>query len=317
MSCKRAMTPEHPVVTVLVTAYNAEAYLETALASALKQTFDDFEVIVVDDGSTDGTWQALTRVQSVKVRRLRQEHRGRGAAVNRAAEQARGRFLAFLDADDAWRPQKLERQLEVFEKRPAADLVFTQSEWIGPSGASLGIATRPWNGPLSAEELFRDNVLGNASCAMVRRRAFEAAGGFDPELTSCTDIDCWLRLARLREGNIWGIAEPLTLYRRHGKQITADWRRSQAGWNRLLEKLEEQAPELLRQRSRAVANMRRFWCAVAWESGERFAAARHLAGAVLGSPLEFFTDGRNWRLGYRTLQLFLAGELGKGRLGLK
>jgi len=294
-----------PKVTVLMTAYNEEAYIEGALRSALNQTFGDFEIVAVDDGSTDGAWERLVRAGSPQIRAFRQPHRGRAEAVNRAAAEARGRFFAFLDADDAWHPEKLARQMGVWESHPEIDLVFTQSEWIGADGKGLGITTRPWDGPMSARELFCDNVTGNASSVMVRREAFEAAGGFDPKMPACIDLDCWVRIGLLREGNLWGIPEPLTLHRRHDNQITADWRRMQAGWNRLLEKLEGRSPELLRHRRIATANMRRFWFALAWQRKERLAAASHLACALRGAPWAMFTDSRNWKL---TLWL-LRGQL--------
>jgi len=290
-----------PKITVLLTAYNAETYIEAALHSALNQTFGDFEIVAVDDGSTDGTWERLARAGGPQIRAFRQQHRGRAEAVNRAAAEARGRFFAFLDADDAWHPEKLARQMGVWESHPEIDLVFTQSEWIGADGEGLGITTRAWEGPMSARELFCDNVTGNASSVMVRREAFEAAGGFDPEMPACVDLDCWIRVALLRAGNLWGIPERLTRYRRHSKQITADWRRARAGWVRLLAKLEAEAPELARHRRRAAANMRRFWFASAWQRGERLAAARHLVCALCGAPWEQLTDGRNWKLAFLLL----------------
>lgn len=290
------MSSARPAVSVLMTAHNAQAYIETAISSVLSQTFGDLEIVVVDDGSTDGTWARIEESVDPKLRKFRQQHRGRAEAVNRAAAEARGSWLAFLDADDQWRPDKLALQMAVFKEHPEADLVFTQSEWIGPAGEALGIVTRPWDGPMSAAELFCDNVTGNASCVMVRREAFEAAGGFDPEMPACIDLDCWIRIGLLRKGNLWGIPEPLTLHRRHDNQITADWRRMQAGWNRLLEKLEGRSPELLRHRRIATANMRRFWFALAWQRKERLAAASHLACALRGAPWAMFTDSRNWKL---------------------
>jgi hypothetical protein len=210
---------------------------------------------------------------------------------------AGGEYLAFLDADDAWLAEKLELQVAALDSHPEADLVFVRSRWIGEEGEDLRVQTRAWQGPMGFEELFRDNVLGNASSVMVRGQALSAAGGFDTKLRGCVDLECWLRIALLRPACLWGLAEPLTLYRRHGGQKSASWLRMKKGWELTVARLRHRAPaRVARNWSRATSNMNRFWFSCALEGREYRSAAKFLLRSIRLAPGAFLTDERNWAL---------------------
>jgi glycosyltransferase involved in cell wall biosynthesis len=187
-----------PAISVIIPAYNAAATIETAVRSALDQTYPAAEVIVVDDGSTDATAELVSR-NHPGVRLLRQENRGCGQARNTGARAATGEWLAFLDADDAWLPQKLERQA---------------AHTAGPGVAVVSARSRKKSGEPMAQEfsfdaLWRQNDL-IVSSTLVRRSAFEAAGGFWTE-RYCEDYHLWLRLTAAG----WRIvnrAEDLVIY---------------------------------------------------------------------------------------------------------
>lgn len=191
------MSPS-PAVSVIIPAFNAAATLEVALRSALAQTHRPLEIIVVDDGSSDDT-SAIVASYPPPVKLLRQANAGCGPARNTGARAASGDWLAFLDADDAWLPRKLERQVELtYDHRVA--VVNTRART--KSGQPLGKT-------FSFEDLWQQNSL-IVSSSLVRRSAFEAIGGFWQE-RYCEDYHMWLRLAAAG-WTIANVPEDLVVY---------------------------------------------------------------------------------------------------------
>lgn len=174
---------EFPNVSVLIPAYNAAGCVSRAIESVLAQTVPPLEILVVDDGSADGTAEVVERF-GAPVRLLRQANGGPAAARNHAARKASGEWLALLDADDAWLPQKLERQLP-YASGERVGLVHC---WGPPGGGPVPDA-------ITFETLWEKNCIVNSS-ALVRREAFQAVGGFDEDraLISVEDYNLWLRL---------------------------------------------------------------------------------------------------------------------------
>lgn len=173
-------------VSVIIPAFNAADVVSCAIESALRQTRPPLDVVVVDDGSTDGTANVVAAFPE-PVRLVRQANSGPGGARNRAVKHARGEWLAFLDADDSWLPSKLERQLEL-TKDPQVGLVCCRTPIAGssPHGPTV----------IGFETLWRRNPV-ILSTALVRRSAFEEVGGFDEDrvLDPVADYNLWLRLA--------------------------------------------------------------------------------------------------------------------------
>jgi glycosyltransferase involved in cell wall biosynthesis len=187
-------------VSVIVPAYNAEATIERALASAAGQTVQPAEIIVVDDGSTDGTACRVEKFRmrsAVPIRLFRQPNKGPGAARNAGAQSAQTDYIAFLDADDLWYPPKLERVLAAIAARPEADLAC-HDEYRRSAGGRIERRVR--SGPATRD--MYDHLLFERNCVLtsavvMRRRCFAAAGGFseDRAVESNEDWDLWLRLA--------------------------------------------------------------------------------------------------------------------------
>jgi glycosyltransferase involved in cell wall biosynthesis len=205
-----------PRVSVIVPAWNASTVLAEALDSVRAQTFRDFEVLVVDDGSTDDTARVAERqaAEDGRFRLICQGHAGVSVARNAALAEARGEWIAFLDADDVWLPPKLDRQLALAKQDPAADLLFTNfSLWDGSKDLGVAFApgaTLPEGNPMQA--LLLDCFL-LPSTVVVRRERLLETGGFDPVLLMSQDWDLWLRMAE--QGlHVRGLAEPLVRYRR-------------------------------------------------------------------------------------------------------
>jgi glycosyltransferase involved in cell wall biosynthesis len=194
------MPEQGELVSVIIPAFNAERYIEATLQSAVRQTYQPMEIIVIDDGSTDATVDKITAF-SERVTLLRQENAGVYAARNVAAERSKGEYLAFLDADDLWEPAKLERQVEVFRHHPEVAVVAVGYDEIDHRGDPLERGLRrprcAVDQPvgLYQELLTRGNFLSLSSC-MVRRAAFIELGGFYArERILSADYDFWIRLS--------------------------------------------------------------------------------------------------------------------------
>jgi glycosyltransferase involved in cell wall biosynthesis len=201
----------NPRVSIVMPAYNYGRYLAGAVQSVLAQTFADWELLIVDDGSTDHTADVVRPfLADPRVRYLPQANQGPAVARNNGIAQARGQFVAFLDADDRWLPPKLERQLALIEKRLAVGLVYAPRRVIDPEGREREYRQPAMYRGRVLAELFRDNFVCFSS-VLVRREALSRAGGFDTKVAHSEDWELLLRLAAEWEFDY--VDEPLVLYR--------------------------------------------------------------------------------------------------------
>jgi glycosyltransferase involved in cell wall biosynthesis len=208
-----------PEVSVVIPAYNAGHYVPAAVESVLAQTMTDHEVIVVDDGSTDDTAETMTRFGS-RVRYLRQANQGVAAARNTGIAEAHGRYIAFLDADDTWFPEKLERQLVALSARTDCRACYSAflvvDERLSPLGVCRGLRRTA-----TLEDLItRGNVVGSICTVLCDRSLFASAGSFDSTLSQCADWEMWIRLATRTE--FLYLDEPLATYRQHAANMSRD-----------------------------------------------------------------------------------------------
>ena len=185
-------------ISVVVTCYNYGSYLKGCIDSVLNQTIKPFEIIVVDDGSTDNTSEVIiSYISNPLVKYIRTTNAGQASAKNTGIRNACGEFVAFLDADDLWHPEKLKKQLDLFEDR-SIGVVFSRMEFIDEEGGAIvspepsGYLT-PQSGRVTDHLLF-DNFVPFSS-SMVRRECLENYGGFDESLAMGIDWDLWLRLS--------------------------------------------------------------------------------------------------------------------------
>ena len=213
------MTPE---VSVIIPTYNRRAMLPEAIDSVLAQSIESFELIVIDDGSTDGTSEYLARpvgraslpaapVRTIWVERI--DHRGPAAARNRGAAMARAPLIAFLDSDDLWAPTKLERQLAFMSANPGCAISQTGEIWIrNGRRVNPGMRHRKRAGDIFIDSL--RTCLISMSAAMIRTDLFRALGGFDEIMDAAEDYDLWLRILIDHEAGL--LDEPL-MTRRGGR----------------------------------------------------------------------------------------------------
>ncbi len=213
-----------PAVTVLVPTCNRAPLLGAALHSILDQTFTDFEIIVVDDGSTDGTAEIVAALRDARVRYLHQPHAGIGATLNAGLRAGRGRYVARLDSDDLWSPELLSTLAPVLERRPDVGVVYGQGQAIDEHGRRLA-QVQGTAGHFPGDSL-RSLVWDDCTCnvaLLARRACFERVGLYDEALTGNEDWDMWLRVARdyefafvprvlayvrWHEGNFTGLGSP-------------------------------------------------------------------------------------------------------------
>lgn len=201
----------NPTVSVIIAAYNYGHYLPQALDSALAQSFTDLEILVVDDGSTDDTAEVIERyAHDPRMRYVRREHAGQPATKNAGIRASRGRWIAFLDADDAWLTDKLARQLAAAGDDPRTGVVYCDFAPIDAEGHLLATATRTLPRGEVLDEMFLRNFVCFSS-AMVRREVFDRIGMFDESIPLAIDYDLWLRAAR--EFSFESVAAPLVRYR--------------------------------------------------------------------------------------------------------
>lgn len=184
-----------PPVSVVVTTYNYAAYLPQAIDSVLAQQYDEYEVIVVDDGSTDDTADVVRRyLGHPQVRYVRRPNGGQASAKNLGVRLAVGEYVAFLDADDVWRPDKLRKQIPLFASRPDVGIVFARCVRIDKTGVPRGEPGLPLHRGWVTRQLFIENFIPFSS-SVVRRECFTRVGMFDERLAMAIDYDLWLKVS--------------------------------------------------------------------------------------------------------------------------
>lgn len=203
-----------PLVSVIIPTYNSAPTICRAIDSVLAQTFDDVEIVVIDDGSTDDTVQRLRQYEG-KIAYHYQPNQERSVARNRGIQCSRGAYVAFLDADDHWLPNKLELQVSLLRACPEIGLVYSWVHIVDQAGEIVGRLghERPSTESAGAD-LFRWLLLGYSVptlSVVVRRDCFDSVGVFDESITYCEDWDLWLRIAgKYPFGHV---AQPLACYR--------------------------------------------------------------------------------------------------------
>jgi len=221
-------------ISVVIPTYNYGRYLREAIDSVLAQTYAPLEVIVVDDGSTDDTPEVLASYGD-RIHAIRQQNGGVGSARNAGVAAARGEYIAFLDSDDIWLPEKLAKEIALFESDPELGLVHCGIERFDQSGP-LSVSLSGMEGWIAPDLLRLDSevIVAAGSTPMLPRRVIEEIGGFDTRLPPSEDWDfCYRVCSRYRVGFV---PEVLVRYREHGGGIHLNIARMERGMMSALEK---------------------------------------------------------------------------------
>lgn len=290
--------PQRGLVTVVMATYNMARYLPQAVASVLAQTYPAVEVQIVDDGSTDNTPEVTEQLQKdPRVRAYRQPNGGQAKAKNQGVLRARGEYVAFLDADDAWLPNKLELQIPLLERDPDVGVVYSSIEYMDGNGVRNGRPeARLYRGAVSGQLLLENFVPFPTS--VVRRRCLDEVGLFDETFGMGIDYDLWLRMsARYRFDYV---AEPTALYRVWEGQMSKNYRRRYEAGIAIMQRFLEQHPGVIPDRL-----VRRAWAhtyvgrgnTMLWQEGRMSEAFRDYLRGLRHDPSYFHA----WRSILRAL----------------
>ncbi|TYC62713.1 glycosyltransferase [Marinobacter sp. BW6] len=284
-------------VSVVTPTYNRARFLPEAVASVLAQTYSDLELIIVDDGSVDDTRKVLEPFfADGRVRYFYQENQGQSHARNLALEHADGDFIAFLDSDDLWSPDKLEKQLAVLRERPEVDIVHGDEAMIDEQGAVISLENMKRYSGRITRRLLADNSV-SITTALVRRRCFDEMGGFDTSVGVADDYELWLRFS----ARYCFYYEPgiVASYRVMADQISSDKRRRFAANERIILTFLARYGGVLSPAERRWG-LARFYCRKAryfTSVGDRGEAMSAIAKALRNEPL----DSVVWKALYRVM----------------
>ena len=286
-----------PRVSVVVPHYNESRLLRETIRSVEAQSFTDWEIVIVDDGSTPEHRRVIAPLAGPRVRIVEQTNQGPAAASQRAMDLARGTYIAFLDHDDLWHPAKLEQDVRALDEHPELDLVFCGFQWIDDVGEPIAAPHRAPAERFDARALCIDYCIGPTATVTIRASAARAAGPMNPLLRRYYDFEFFLRVASLRPANVGASSDVLAYYRRHAGQLSADVALMRAEWQHVLDAVR-QCPGVDEEVvAHAQSNMHRYFAFLQYEH-EHFLSGLGLLGqAFRFSPWAFLQEPRNWLAG--------------------
>ncbi|MBW4602816.1 MAG: glycosyltransferase [Calothrix sp. FI2-JRJ7] len=245
-------------VSVIIPVYNAEKYVAATVDSVLSQTYQNFEILIIDDGSLDGSIEICRQFKDSRIKIIHQANRGLPGARNTGIRHAQGDYIAFVDADDIWTPDKLEKHVKHLDNSPTVGISFCYSAFINEQGNLTGLYQRPRKlHDITPSYVLCRNPVGNGSAAVIRREVFEAIkfqdnlyGAtedyyFDEALRRAEDIECWLRISILTHWRHEGIPEVLTLYRITSGGLSANALKQLEALETVIEKTRSYAPDII------------------------------------------------------------------------
>lgn len=215
---------KNPTVSVIIPTYNRAHLIGRAIQSVLNQTYQDFELIIVDDGSTDNTEDIIKEFQKKdeRIKRIRHDkNKGGSAARNTGIKAAKGDYIAFLDSDDEWLPQKINKQIVIFKERSSKiGAVYTGFLYLDKYGNRIKNAYIPRKKGYIYEDLLLKNCVGTCSTLLIRKECFKQVGLFDEKLPASQDWDMWIRISRYYEYDF--LENSFVKYRVHFNQISTN-----------------------------------------------------------------------------------------------
>jgi len=242
-----------PTVTVIMPVYNTQKYVKGAVLSVLEQTFMDFELLIIDDQGTDNSVTICKQFTDPRVRIISQQNRGLAGARNTGIRQAAGKYIALIDSDDLWHPEKLERHVYHLDQDPEIGISYAASRMIDDNDNWLSIVQRPKLTGVNAATIFLRNPIGNGSAPVIRRDVFgdiahygaraNELNYFDETFRQSEDIECWTRIALTTSWTFEGIPGELTYYRVNEGGLSANVIRQFEAWLRVRDKVRTLAPQ--------------------------------------------------------------------------
>lgn len=282
-------------VSIVLCIFNGERFLAEALESVRAQTHEDWELIAVDDGSSDSSVEVVRRFADARISLISQENRGAAAALAEGIATSHGEFVAMLDQDDLWHPDKLACHVSRMREVPELALTFSWFTYVDETSKSIGLRSRRCHGTFDFRALLADFVIGATSNVVIRRNVIASAGGIDSSFPRMYDLDLFLRAGLLPSHTIEVIPRDLLLYRRCANQISRDFRSLEEEWERVLGKMRQLAPmEVAAVEGTARCSFNRYFSRLAYEQYQFGQALDYMKRGFHTSPLDFLLDWRNW-----------------------
>lgn len=217
-------TDKKPAVSVIIPTYNRRQLIERSVKSVLSQTYQDFEIIIVDDGSTDNTEEAVANIKGKRIKYIRHDkNKGEAAARNTGIKAAGGEYIASHDSDDEWLPEKLEKQIKAFENCPPEVGVVYTGFWKVEKGQRTYVPFK-WINKKEGDihcELLRGNFIGSPA-TLIKKECFEKAGMFNEKIFHLVDWELWLRISKYYHFKY--IDEPLAVAHYHSDNVSLNYR---------------------------------------------------------------------------------------------
>lgn len=237
-----------PTISVIIPVYNGEKTIKQTIESVLNQTFRDFELLIINDGSQDATLEIIQAINDERIQVFSYQNSGVSASRNRALTKAKGEFISFIDADDLWTPNKLELQLKALQDNPQAAVAYSWSDWIDESGQFLRSGGHITVNGKAYEKLLLRDFIESGSNPLIRKQALDEVGYFEQSVTPAEDWDMWLRLAARYE--FVTVEVPQILYRISPNSASFNIVKMEAGSLKVIERVFAQAPESLQDLKR-------------------------------------------------------------------
>ncbi|MPY24831.1 glycosyltransferase family 2 protein [Shewanella sp. YLB-07] len=287
-----------PRVSVIMPIYNVQHFVKSAINSVLIQSFTNFELILVNDGSTDKSVDICHSIHDHRIRIVNHtENKGLSAARNTGIRHAIGKYIAFLNADDMWHSDKLKMHVKHLSQSPKVGISFSRSSFMSHKGRLIHFYQMPQLTGITAAHLLCRNPVGNGSAAVIRREAlndirFQALNHsenytcyFDERFRQSEDIECWLRIMATTEWKMEGIPAPLTFYRLSQRGVSSNIMKQLASWEMMIDKAKQFAPKLLKRHEQdARAYQHRYLARQAIRNGQGKNAIKLINSALRISP---------------------------------
>jgi glycosyltransferase involved in cell wall biosynthesis len=284
-----------PKVSIVIPAYNSMKYLPDTLSSVWHQTFTDFEVLVVNDGSSDNIREWASQVKDSRFKLISQANQGVSAARNAGILASKAEYIAFLDADDLWTPTKLETHVLCLDKNPEVGLVCSWTAMMNAQGQPTGRFMKPVADGSIYSKILVKNVVECPS-VLVRRTCFNKVGLYNINIRYNEDWEMWIRIAARYQFSV--IKEPLVYYRQHPNNISKNWRQMQLGFTKVIRSAFKSAPrelQHLKKPSYGHANLVLAWKALQSKDKDFKLAANFRASALSYDPKQILSP-EFWRL---------------------
>lgn len=276
-----------PLISVIIPVCNGEKTIQETIRSVLNQTFKNFELLVINDGSTDATLDIVNNINDSRIQVFSHSNAGSNPTRNKGIDQAMGEYISFIDADDLWTVDKLESQWKVLQANPEAAVAYSWSDYIDQSSQFLRRGSHISATGNVYQHLLLSNFLENGSNPLIRKQALIEVGGFDESLTHAEDWDMWLRLAK--QYHFVVVSSPQVLYRVSPNSSSFNISKLESGCLQVINQAFIHAPTSLHLKRYSLANLYKYLTSKALESSvERsngVAAARFIWQAIINDPL--------------------------------